>query len=229
MAQSKQSRTAAMRSDFAVLGGGETANKIAVDKLIETLKGKTIRQRASHKQPPVVELPEPNIAVPEANIPAAAVPAAKVELISDEEVQRLCTLSKDANAVAEPAGVAEALYAAGRMREAALFYEIALGRKQSLGRDISDNDRAWMLLQIANCRADDPNAALKPVKELIAKYQDSVWYGAATAKRDLLLWYISSNPKSLIKRSGSATEGTEKELSAEKKFTTKDTKSTKEE
>jgi hypothetical protein len=193
----KQTKASALRTDFEAMADSASPDKTAITKLIEELKGTAVRRPAKKSAPSIVQILEPNIAV----VKEPNVVPPKQEIITEELASAIGKTAADANAVPEPVGVAESLYAAGRPKEAARFYEIALTRKTSMGQEITDDDRAWMLLQIATCRQDDPNSAVKALRDLIDRYPNSTWAAPAVAKRDLMLWYASAHPRDLVRKS----------------------------
>jgi hypothetical protein len=98
----------------------------------------------------------------------------------------------DANTV-EPLGVAESLVATGKRKQAAKFYEMALERKTALSVELTDDDRAWIMLQIAECRRDDPAAASATLADLLSKYPNSQWAPAASAKKGVMQFKLQGN------------------------------------
>ncbi|MDO8303728.1 MAG: hypothetical protein Q7T18_10845 [Sedimentisphaerales bacterium] len=67
-----------------------------------------------------------------------------------------------------------------------------------MGRILTNDDKAWILLQLANCHQDAPDAAITVLSTLIAQYPNSIWAPAAGAKRDILQWYQKEKPRSLL-------------------------------
>lgn len=84
-----------------------------------------------------------------------------------------------------PADVADVLFRAGKINEAARFYEMAL--------NTVDKDKAsihqWLLFQTANClRHSNGSRAAMLYDELIRLYPNSAWAAAAQARRQILIW-----------------------------------------
>ena len=138
--------------------------------------------------------PEPNITESQPQ-ESNTVPPGQIDLKTLEE---LTAAAKDPNAIAEPLALAQTLYHAGYFKEAALFYAIAAGRTTAMGRVLTSDDKAWILLQLAECHRDDPKTAIGVLDTLIAEHPKSIWTQAAVTKRDILQWYLKDNPRQLL-------------------------------
>jgi hypothetical protein len=120
-------------------------------------------------------------------------------MISEAVVERLKNLAPDK--VADPLGLADALYLGGRLAEASTFYERVLmgvgagaGAGAGAGGGSSDT-KAWALYQMANCRrSSDPAAAVAFYKRVAAEYPKSPWAGVSAVQQRLLEWYQTVGP-----------------------------------
>lgn len=193
--QVKQIRRSVQRTRIAALPGDFTSiEKTALEKRILQLSTMSVPSPRSLQQIALPAEPvtiEPNIvAPPQSNTPT--------DPFDDQTLQSLTILAKDPNGVAEPLALAQTLYDAGHAKEAVAFYEIALSRPTSLGRTLTKDDKAWILLQLASCHRDDINAALTALNKLLDDYPKSTWAPCAAAKRDILRWYQKDKPQSLL-------------------------------
>ena len=66
------------------------------------------------------------------------------------------------------------------------------------GESLTPDDKAWILLQLAACRRNDPKSALEVLDRLLTNYPKSIWASAAVAERDILHWYQKDNPRKLL-------------------------------
>jgi tetratricopeptide (TPR) repeat protein len=130
-----------------------------------------------------------------ANKPAAPPPAAAAAAAA--ELQRLRQVP--AERIADPVGVADALYLAGHRDEASLFYDRALAAHPT------DDAKAWLLFQAANCRqSGDPAAATALYQRLLAEHPQSAWGEVAKTRLRLLEWRQAERPETLL---GTCAEG----------------------
>ncbi len=91
--------------------------------------------------------------------------------------------SASPEAVADPVGLADALYLSKHPQAAMVFYEHALKKAES------DDDKAWLLFQIANCRREkEPAKASEIYQKLLTDYPDSPWNAVAKAQDALITW-----------------------------------------
>jgi hypothetical protein len=197
--QSKQIRSRVLQTHLAALPDtADSAEKIAL--------GKTILQISNIKIPSARNLqkgaatleaapPEPNV------IGATKLPSTQTQIrgqIDARTLEEIIVAARDPNTIVEPLALAQMLYNTGHSKEAAVFYEIALGRKTVVGHILTNDDKAWILLQLAACRRDNPEAALAALDKLLADYSQSAWASIAVTKRDILLWYQKDKPQSLL-------------------------------
>ena len=120
------------------------------------------------------------------------------EPVSDQTLQMLKNLSQQPDQLHNPLELAEILFLSGNLKQATMFYQQALNRKDP--NDVtSAQNRAWILFQIGNClRDDDLPAAKKMYRQLIAEYLNSPWTDLAKARQNLIDWYLNDKPRTLI-------------------------------
>jgi len=120
------------------------------------------------------------------------------EPVSDQTLQMLKNVSQQPDQLHNPLELAEILFLSGNLKQATMFYQQALNRKDP--NDITpDQNRAWILFQIGNClRDDDLPAAKKMYRQLIAEYLNSPWTDLAKARQNLIDWYLNDKPRTLI-------------------------------
>jgi tetratricopeptide (TPR) repeat protein len=197
--KSRHTRNSVVRIGLAALpdesGSGE---KIALDRGISQINELRI---------PLPRTPQKTVA-PSEQAPSEPDAAEQSQPQSEEQtllgkidgrtLEELTALAKEPNNIAEPLALAQMLVNAGYSKEAAIFYEIAACRKTSLGHVLTDDDKAWILLQLAACRNENPETAIGVLNKLIDNYPKSTWASAAAAKRDILEWYQKDKPRSLL-------------------------------
>jgi len=100
-------------------------------------------------------------------------------------VDPLVTMAQEApERVAYPLKAADALFSAGRLDAALLFYRVALGRTKP---DAADKDRPWILLQMANClRHRDGDKAETLYQQLRTEYPNHPFTELAQAQQQVL-------------------------------------------
>ena len=128
------------------------------------------------------------------------------ELTTEETLQMLINLAQNPEKLTNPFELGEILFVSGNFKEAAIFYSEALKRKDM--NDVNTSlDRAWILFQIGNCqRNDDMPSAAKMYQQLLTEYPNSPWAPLATARNNLIAWYLRDEPLKLmaeVKHAGS--------------------------
>jgi len=187
----------------------EEKTKIQLQHLIRQISSVEFRPEQDEPEPLIVVEPEP-VASTEPNETTAVVevfqepqeqeskPQLPFESISRQTLQMLNNLSPETSQLQNSFELAEVLFRSGYLKEAALCYRQVLNSDnlQSTG---SDDDRAWILFQLANClRQDNTESAAETYKQVIAKYPDSLWAELAEAQNGLIQWYQVNKPKKLI-------------------------------
>lgn len=95
--------------------------------------------------------------------------------------------------VVPPIRIADTLYKAGRLEEAMAFYESCLEDTED------DDDRAWILYQMASCcRATIPSRSQELLVRLMAEYPDSQWAPIADVQSRLLQDLLRYDPARMI-------------------------------
>ena len=98
-----------------------------------------------------------------------------------------------AGGVASPEELAEALFLTRHFDAASVFYEQALKEAKN------DDDKAWLLYQMGNCRRpNDPAAARALYGRILAEHPDSVWSSLADMQSRLIEWQQINNPRGLL-------------------------------
>jgi len=140
--------------------------------------------------PPMPDLPQMPVIAPMPVVPltpATEKSAQNAPTISQAVIDTLKNLPPEK--VADPLGLADALYLGGRLAEACPFYERAFA-----GSAVPDT-KAWALYQMANCRrSSDPAAAVTLYKRVAAEFPKSQWAGVAAVQQRLLEWYQTVAP-----------------------------------
>lgn len=182
---------------------GDEKNKEELQKIIDQIS--SVELKPLHKTPqPFIIVEPPLTAEPQkpsdTGVPQKGIkPKPPYEPITDQTLQIIRNLSQHPDRMNNPFELAEVLFLSGHLKEAAPLYAEALNRKDP-NETASAKDRAWILLQIANClRNDDPPTAAKMYKQLIADYPESPWTDLARAQEKLIKWYQKDNPKDLTK------------------------------
>jgi len=122
------------------------------------------------------------------------------ELLTEQTIKILETLSQQLEQLHNPFELAELLFQSGRLKEAAICYQEALKRSQA-SKDDTNKNKSWILFQIGNCLKDnDPLEAVKIYRQLIVEHPDSPWTDLAKAQNTLIDWYMQNKPKDLIEQ-----------------------------
>ena len=202
-----------LRAEMSVAySKNDTKSKDQLQKLIDQIRSvefeppkQTPEPIVVPEQPPAVE---PNETVPD--VPVQKEEKEKTEpvvelrpqhgLITETTLQMLQTLAKSPEKSFNPFELGEILFVSGNLKEAAMFYSEALKRKDPNDAGASD-ERAWILFQIGNClRDDDMPAAAKMYQQLLTEYSNSPWAPLATARNNLIAWYLKDEPLKLIQQ-----------------------------
>jgi len=109
--------------------------------------------------------------------------------VSDAVLDEIKQLGPDK--IADPLSLADILYQAGRLAEAAPFYQKAYDTAADAGA------KAWALFQMGNCRRQtDPAAALTLYKRITTEFPKSPWKAVADTECKLIEWRQSIRPAS---------------------------------
>lgn len=142
-------------------------------------------------KPPWEEPSAPETA-PAATSQPAGKPTTRPAEISKETLAALRILT--ARGVVAPAMLAEAFFFDGRLDSAATFYEMALATEDD------PIEKAWMLLQIANCRVGmDPQAASAAYGKVTTEHADTLWSPIAQIQKALIDWRHTDELTALLR------------------------------
>jgi tetratricopeptide (TPR) repeat protein len=211
-----------LRADLSVAySKNDTESKDQLRKLIEQIRSVEFEPQKQAPEPVIVpeqsEAVEPNKTVPEVSVQEkqteqteqverAVESKPRNAPITEDTLQVLRTLAKNPEKIANPLEIGEILFVSGNVKEAAIFYSEALKRGDPNDTSVS-GDRAWILFQIGNClRNDDMPAAAKMYQQLLTEYPNSPWVTLATARNNLIAWYLKDQPLKLlseVKQAGS--------------------------
>jgi tetratricopeptide (TPR) repeat protein len=133
---------------------------------------------------------EPKYTKAEPNLPSQPVASRTLQLVKQ--------LVQHPDRVANPFELAEVLSSNGNTLEAAAFYKEALERKSTDEAWLASN-KAWTLLQIANClRYSDLATAKQTYQKVIVECPDSLWTDLAQTQYEIINWYETENPVALV-------------------------------
>jgi hypothetical protein len=144
-----------------------------------------------NEEPITTEPPEePKYINAEPNLPSHPVASQTLQLVKQ--------LVQHPDRVANPFELAEVLSSNGNSVEAAVFYKEALKRKSTDEAWLASN-KAWTLLQIANClRYSDIAVAKQMYQQVVVECPDSLWTDLAKTQYEIINWYETENPSALV-------------------------------
>jgi tetratricopeptide (TPR) repeat protein len=193
-----------LRADMSVAyAQNDTKGKDQLKKIIEQIRSVGFEPQKQTPEPVIVpeqpEAVEPNETVPEVPVQKkqaeqAVKPEPQHEPITQDTLQVLQALAKN------PEKLGDILFVSGNVKEAANFYSEALQRRDPNSTGVS-LDRAWIMFQTGNClRDDDMPVAAKMYQQLLTEYPNSPWADLATARNNLIAWYLKDEPLKLIQQ-----------------------------
>jgi TolA-binding protein len=205
-----------LRAEISIAKGQiDTKSKNQLKQIIEQIRSVEFGQQKQAPAPviipekaPVIEPNEtvPDVPVQKEKVKQEAKPKLPYEPIADETLQMLGNLAQEPDKLDNPLELGEVLFVSGNIQKASTFYLEALKRKDPNDVSVS-RDRAWILFQIGNClRNEDLPAAAKMYRQLLTEYPNSPWADMATARSNLIAWYLKDEPVKLmlqVKRAGS--------------------------
>ena len=153
--------------------------------------------QAEANSPVIADLEKPQKKVVQEKIdPAEPIESPYAEMI----LEMFNELSEYPEQLKKPVELGDILYSGGYLEQAALCYERALSQNKFF-EDGLNQDKAWVLFQAGNClQKKEPQAAMEKYHQLIAEFPGCAWVELAKAKSDLINWYITDDPTSLIKK-----------------------------
>jgi hypothetical protein len=169
----------------------DKVNAISLPETVAKPRPRTAPQRPDRNAAP--KIPDGVTAVPRVEEAKATVDAPE-PLGPPEQLpvpptvlQALTEQSHDA--IADPLRLADAHYA-----EAATFYERQLERVETPA------DKAWLVYQMANCKADsDRPKAMQLYRRVMAEFGDSPWAALAKTNLELLQWMDANQPREFLR------------------------------
>jgi len=189
----------------------DAETRAALDDLIRRIR--TVRFEDSSLEPVFSAPTEPAVptnptpvvsATPTPQTPPAepvAVPSKLSEppnALAPKTMKKLEDVLQDPNQIGDPLEMAELLFLSGHRPEAAVFYERALARIAPHDSSKQD-DRAWILFQLANCLRETDMARAKDLyMKLVSEHPGSAWTELAKAHGRLITWYQSAKPQQLM-------------------------------
>jgi len=150
-------------------------------------------------KPTPLASPAPTPQTPPAEAAAASSASLKqADPLAPKTMKKLEDILQDPNQIRDPLELAELLFLSGHRTEAAIFYERALARTMPHDRSTED-DRAWILFQLANCLRETDMARAKDLYvKLVSEHPGSAWTELAKAHGRLITWYQSAKPQQLM-------------------------------
>jgi TolA-binding protein len=192
---------------IAVADENDTQNTTNLQQAIEKINSLKFEHSQTNQptQPePVEEIvqqvetaPEPEKIQP---APVAAVDANEKIAEDDKKAttEALVGIENRTNEVETPYEMAELLFHAGRLNQAAVYYKQAL---KSGSFENRPQDKAWILFQLGNSLKDSNSVeATKIYARLLSEYPDSTWTKMARQYSELLTLQTQNKPYELIKQ-----------------------------
>ena len=191
-------------------GENDSKGKEQLKQIIRKIRSVKFQSQQQTPEPAILSKPagktEPN--QPKSTPEPAEKPGQKkfepklpYEPIATETLQILTKLSQQPDQLENPLALAEVLFFSGHLKEAAIFYQLALNQI-SPEQTNQTQSRPWILFQIATClRNSDRPAAMKTYRQLITEHPDSPWTELAKAQNKIIDWYIKEKPMTLIAES----------------------------
>ncbi|MHC4561702.1 MAG: tetratricopeptide repeat protein [Planctomycetota bacterium] len=169
---------------------------VGADELRAAIEALTKVEFEAEEDQPVAEEPAPQ---PTPVLPILQVdpnrPTTPEELrrVAPSLLARLKAISSER--INDPIALADTLALAGHDLEAVVFYELAL-------RDeLSGEDEAWVIFQIANCLVShDVDKAVASYSQLLVKFPDSAWAPVAQARIHLQEWFELNQPVAAVQQ-----------------------------
>jgi tetratricopeptide (TPR) repeat protein len=188
---------------IAVADENDVQNTANLQQAIEKIKSLKFEQSqiVQQAQPEQVEI----VAEPEKTQPAPVELPAPV--VVDNNIFKndvnlttdaLANIENHVNEVETPYEMAETLFHAGHLKQAAAYYKQAL---KSGSYESRPQDKAWIIFQIGNCLKESaPAEAAKFYARLLSEYPDSTWTKMANKYNELLTLQMQNKPYELMKQ-----------------------------
>lgn len=197
------------KTDIAVADENDTQNTANLFLAIEKINSLKFEQPQTNQpaKPEPAEIVQPAVVVPKPEkirpVPAEPVVAVVTDAqIAENDKKKtadaLVGIENRISDVETPYEMAELLFRAGHLNQAAAYY------KQTLKSGSCDNrpqDKAWILFQLGNClKESSPAEAMKIYSRLLSEHPDSTWTKMARQYNELLTLQIQNKPYELIKQ-----------------------------
>ncbi|MFC1676882.1 tol-pal system YbgF family protein [Planctomycetota bacterium] len=192
-------------------GQDDQDNEIKNDlrRIIEKVRATRLKSRDEISNPVIII--EPNLQAETDSSVAADVVKPQPQVVPEKKAptelpyaemisEMFNELSEYPEQFKKPVELGDILYSGGYLEQAGVCYERALSQNQFF-EDGQNQDKAWVLFQAGNClQKKEPQAAREKYQQLITELPDCPWAELAKARSDLISWYITDNPTSLIKK-----------------------------
>lgn len=184
-------------------------SKTELQTIIEQVSSVEFKPKQKTAESPIVvepnQNPEPDKTLSDTAPPCKTVDEAELKLTNEQVTEQTLlifkNLSQQPEKIVNPFELAEILFNANCLKEAAICYQQALKRIDTIKPE-KNSDKAWILFQIGNClRKTDMPTALKSYKQLLDEYPASQWADLAKAESNLIDWFIENDPDAIINQS----------------------------
>jgi tetratricopeptide (TPR) repeat protein len=195
---------------IAVADENDVQNTANLQQAIENIKSLKFEQSqsAQQAQPEQTETVQQSAAAPESeeiqDVPAELAAPAVIDNNNiaqndgNSTADALAGIENRINEVETPYEMAEILFHAGRLNQAAAYYKQAL---KSGSYETRPQDKAWIIFQLGNClKESNPAEAVKFYARLLSEYPDSTWTKMAVKYNELLNLQMKNKPYELIKQ-----------------------------
>jgi tetratricopeptide (TPR) repeat protein len=191
---------------IAVADENDIQNTANLRQAIEKINSLKFEQSQTNQpvQSESAEIVQQTADVPE---PEKIQPVPAEPIIADEKIveddnkmtaDALVGIENRTNEVETPYEMAELLFHAGRLNQAAAYYKQTL---KSVSLENRPQDKAWVLFQLGNCLKDSNSVeATKIYTRLLSEHPDSIWTKMARQYNELLTLQMKSKPCELIKQ-----------------------------
>ena len=154
-------------------------------------KATVTTEQVPENQPVIEIIPAPNILTLKQYPPQKS--------ITKETLEAISKLLDNVGQLSNPLRLAEILFDAGCLEQAAVCYQQALER--TTDSIDSNSERAWILFQIGNCyQINNAKKAIETYNKLLTDFPESDWVEVATVHIQLAQWHEKDNPRQLIEQ-----------------------------
>lgn len=165
------------------------------DSLLQTSQTLSMIELGGRKKSSAATMPASSTAASQPQVVKAL--AGGATELSIEDLKKLQALSPES--LPNAAELADGCFQAGQFATAAALYELALKQPEPA-------DKAWLLLQRANCAAKtDAAASAALYKAMITQCPDSPWAPVAAVRLRMVEWVGQNDPNGLLRPAAGAT------------------------